>query len=59
MINADKTDLWKDDLSASVHMHNDWFLRAPLDGSRIRAIIRTASQPGESSDLVEQVLAVA
>jgi adenine-specific DNA-methyltransferase len=32
---------------------------AALDGSRIRAIIRAASQPGESSDLVEQVLAVA
>jgi hypothetical protein len=41
MINADKPHLWKDDVFASVHMYNEWFLRAAPEAfktTRIRAI---------------------
>lgn len=34
MINADKPLLWKQDIGASVHLYNDWFLRAAPEAYR-------------------------
>ena len=41
MINADKPQLWKEDVEASVHLYNTWFLRAAPDayrGTRLQTI---------------------
>src|SRR5579885_308341 len=54
MINADKTQRWKEDIAASVDMFNDWFMRfAPLTYRETRA--QTVVGVKEALDLLNDM----
>jgi len=50
MINADKPHLWKQDVQDSVHLYNEWFLRAAPEAYRTTR----ASIVGQVEDAFEQ-----